>query len=649
MERYIVLACTGSPTRNQRSSMWGIVILHNRNEWVPSSRPRAPAHQDISVASWASHPFSIAFPILALNDAFCFTHRLAISALGYASPPPSSAPAMDATTRGASRSPMHSLSAELLVQILASCTTFSDLASLILSCKHVHSLWTCHAPAVIWGVGHNCVPAFRYALMAVRATGVVRSSLEAGVMPPNITEDLDAMSSKKPSLEELRLVLDLQHLARCVNSLYWKGICLPWGWRSQAIAIFDSTAPMNLPESVEWDASYRENFHRAIYKVLLAGAALTPPHLRLFSDAEPGQPFCLRPDFPKSLAEYAVAQGPLVDSLLYDPEYEDEVFEPLLAQDAIRYLQTLPAFNPAATLAEQDQVYGPLASFFMRMSAGDLPLSSVGKHDSAPAHVRNTWNSILETYIGNGSPEEAIFQWEEARRMLCVFELISRSICNEDGWLAHSRSLETESDFPVRQVRPGWARSTWIILLDVCRPEQIQMPADPSEIQIPADSSDCGRMLVSLSSPTVNDEVEPRSVSAGSAQGLLKTLDMVYLKDCLYSRSGIPNRDSDWVPFTPPHLQLFDFILRRHFGQRLDGRMVLPDMQKCDDHDYSAFLADASLFTDATYLARGSPAFCARDNRSVFHPPSRDLIHPDHTQENPQPGVFKEHLGGTRW
>lgn len=65
---------------------------------------------------------------------------------------------------------MHSLSAELLVQILASCTTFSDLASLVLSCKHFHSLWTSHAPVIIWGVGHNCVSAFRYALMAVGVT-----------------------------------------------------------------------------------------------------------------------------------------------------------------------------------------------------------------------------------------------------------------------------------------------------------------------------------------------------------------------------------------------------------------------------------------------------------------------------------------------
>lgn len=455
-------------------------------------------------------------------------------------------------------------------------------------------------------------------------------------MPPDMTEDLDAMSSKKPSLEELRLVFDLQHLAMCVKSLYWKGICLPEDWQGHAFDIFDSTAPMNLPEPVEWDASYRENFHRAIYKALLAGAVLTPPHLRLFSDAEPGQPFCLRPDFPKSLAEYAVAQGPLVDSFLYDPEDGDEQFETLLAQDAIRYLQTLPAFNPAATLAEQDQLYGPLASFLMRMSASDLPLSAVGKHDSAPAYVRNSWNSILETYIGNGSPEEAIFQWEEVRRMLCAFELMSRCICNEDGWVAHLRSCETE--FPVRQVRPGWAGSTWIILLDVYRPEQIQMPADPS---------DCDRKLVSLSSSAV-DDVEPRSVSAGSAQGLLKTLDVVYLKECLYSRSGIPNRDSDLIPFTPPHLKLFDFILRHHFGQRLNGRMVVPEIQKPDERDYCAFLADASLFTDATYLAQGSPAYPRRDSRAVFHPPSRDLIHRDRTQENPQPGFFSLGLA-TRW
>ncbi|KAL8375290.1 hypothetical protein RB599_001849 [Gaeumannomyces hyphopodioides] len=455
-----------------------------------------------------------------------------------------------------------------------------------------------------------------------------------------MTEGLADMSSKKPSLEELRLVFDLQHLARCVESLYWQGICLPEDWQSDAVTMLDSTAPMNLPEPVEWDSSYRENFHRAIYKALLSGAVLTPHHLRLFSDAEPGQLFCLRPDFPKSLAEYTVAQGPLVDSSLYDPEYGHGQLEPLLAQDAIRYLQTLPAFNPAATLAEQEQLYGPLASFFLRMSAGDLPLSVIGKHDSAPAYVRNSWNSILETYIGDGSPEEAIFQWEEVRRMLCAFELIWRCICNKDGWLAHLRaSYQNELDVPVRQVKPGWAGSTWIILLDVYRPEQIQMPADPS---------DCDRKLVSLSSSAVHD-VEPRSVSAGSARGLLKTLDVVELKECLYFRSGIPNGDSDWVPFTPPHLKLFDFILRRHFGQRLDGKMVLPNVQRSDDRHYCAFLADASLFTDATYLAQGSPACPTPETRAVFRPPSRSLIHRDGTQENPQPGFSRPYQGATRW
>jgi hypothetical protein len=58
--------------------------------------------------------------------------------------------------------------AEVTVRIFQCCSSFADLRALLLTCRHLHSVWVANAPSIVWHVGPKVIPAFDQALMAVR-------------------------------------------------------------------------------------------------------------------------------------------------------------------------------------------------------------------------------------------------------------------------------------------------------------------------------------------------------------------------------------------------------------------------------------------------------------------------------------------------
>lgn len=56
---------------------------------------------------------------------------------------------------------------EIVLRILNSCDTLPQLIPLISTCKRLHSIWLSNMSTIIWHVGRESIPAFRYALVAV--------------------------------------------------------------------------------------------------------------------------------------------------------------------------------------------------------------------------------------------------------------------------------------------------------------------------------------------------------------------------------------------------------------------------------------------------------------------------------------------------
>lgn len=62
---------------------------------------------------------------------------------------------------------IHSLSPELLCQVLASCDSFQQVVSLSTTCKRFYAIWTTNSSAILPYVAPRCIPGFDEALVAV--------------------------------------------------------------------------------------------------------------------------------------------------------------------------------------------------------------------------------------------------------------------------------------------------------------------------------------------------------------------------------------------------------------------------------------------------------------------------------------------------
>lgn len=60
-----------------------------------------------------------------------------------------------------------SVSTEIALRILQNCDDFTDLCNLLLTCKHVHSIWDGRKGSIIWDVGRREIASFEECLIAV--------------------------------------------------------------------------------------------------------------------------------------------------------------------------------------------------------------------------------------------------------------------------------------------------------------------------------------------------------------------------------------------------------------------------------------------------------------------------------------------------
>ncbi|KAG7284999.1 hypothetical protein NEMBOFW57_009617 [Staphylotrichum longicolle] len=151
---------------------------------------------------------------------------------------------------------------------------------------------------------------------AVSATNLVCDAFQANQVPILPSPVLE-LGARKPDICELKQVRDLQHLARCIEHMYFHGNC-----EDQMHSLADEH-----PVPCEERIRMRSRFHYAIYRVLLVGAILTREYVEpLFLGIINGPPGFLS-------RVTAIGQD----------EAQDELVG--LTQEDIAYLEQFPIYD----------------------------------------------------------------------------------------------------------------------------------------------------------------------------------------------------------------------------------------------------------------------------------------------------------------
>ncbi|KAL4809876.1 hypothetical protein BDV18DRAFT_156253 [Aspergillus unguis] len=179
---------------------------------------------------------------------------------------------------------LDTLPSELLALISSNLSSFKDLQSLLQTSKNIYTAWKSNQRTILWSIGQASIPAFGDALIAARATNISKDSVLQGSLPPTPfpAQHLPG-ETHKPTLSETRQILSFNRLARhlCTkarNPESKRKFFLPHRW------YFDSCSSWSQRTWTVWE----ENYHRAVYWYLTAGAMLSRAYMEpLVSEKRP--------------------------------------------------------------------------------------------------------------------------------------------------------------------------------------------------------------------------------------------------------------------------------------------------------------------------------------------------------------------------
>ncbi|KAH8885879.1 hypothetical protein GQ53DRAFT_876770 [Thozetella sp. PMI_491] len=481
---------------------------------------------------------------------------------------------------GASCALGSSAPAELVVHIFQYCDSLADLR------------------AILWHVGPKAVPMFEQALMAVRATALVHDAHRDGLLPPEIRlHDIEG-AARKPSLEELRDILDLHHLVQCVEIRYCN-VTLP----EEYVGAADDyerwprdrvpPPPLNTPEEPSGMRVWRDRFHAAAYITLLMGTVFARTYHRPFypytaSRSENEEEWCRWRLF--NLMRKA-SFGHAGYSYLGVEEEERE------------YLRRFPVYDLNDELGGQKEVFGPVIEWFVRLAllqfrAGPPPPSrdmlrdevraatleaETGMDPSPPGRAWMHWpeSGLMTQWFHGGSAAEGEAILWLTMQAIHMFEFILSCIANSDG----KRRLGRPK---VRNPRTfsGKTRTAKVVLFGVFQAEEILMPDNVM------DSAD---QQLLAHTPRSSDLEAPVGHEEKYLTAFPPILDIPLVLEDLYQRSGIANMNHD-ENAAPPPLQFFTFLLRHHFNLQFHKKLFGTSWRQLQDYHF--FKNRATIFAN---------------------------------------------------
>jgi hypothetical protein len=214
----------------------------------------------------------------------------------------------------------------------------------------------------------------------VRATAIVLKAELAGNRPPGINIMSLSGNSKFPDFAEVKKVLNMQYLVRCIEYMYFNSTHRHWGdqnpnnlFEKMKYGSYPSERrrfPECLKEGIPGaeDAtidSFRGSFYRAMYRLLIAGAVLTGAYMDpLFRAREEGNAgFHLRNG-------YTLFQDDCWEQIVEMDVSEQGSHE----DDDLPYIRRSPVYNYDITdwsdigqwkYREYEAIFGPFASWIV--------------------------------------------------------------------------------------------------------------------------------------------------------------------------------------------------------------------------------------------------------------------------------------------
>lgn len=347
---------------------------------------------------------------------------------------------------------------------------------------------------------------------------------------------------RKPTLEDLKQVFELRHLARCVEQMYHRlDRDVKWGNEIPTRELMGS-GPDDDP------AVMRECLHTSIYRVLLAGAVLTRPYL---------EPMFLAPP-----------------DLLYRL-HRPTSSEPWLSAKDLKYLERFPVYRLEATDEEWEPVFGDLAQWLVDdAKTTATPLEFPPRLFSQRSY--DTPRGLL-TPEDRGCLQEVVF-------FLAAYEHMFDKFFNERPKYADDpENEEMDEDLLIPPPFPGDVRDVSTAMFGMFRPEKVSTPAKVEDA-----SRSCLLNYPLGHYPRDNSVLPKVSPWNTDVRGLLT---------CIRDFSGRPNHRNG-SPSPPPWLRFVEFVMRKFFDVGLRD-----DLFQSDHHWYvynytGAFLNCPVLFRD---------------------------------------------------
>lgn len=341
---------------------------------------------------------------------------------------------------------------EVIVRILSSCDTFLQLLSLITTCKRLHSIWLSNSGPIIWDIGQRDILCFDDALMAVRATDIVKIAHSAGNRPPS-PFPIASLSGfvQKPTPEELNRIFGLQHMMRCIKHtvFHWEMRqinCLKFGL--EALGHFTPSGRF-FNEDEYGRGSWHQNLYRALYRVVFAGAVLAG-------------------SFNEPLSQ-ALERGEGIERLKTKRVRANIPGEKIVKIKVREYLEGFPAYS--SDPARYEPVFQPLADWLVADGKARHP-EDEGAIVREILHILAAYEH-LQNKIVNGERE-----WH-----------LGRYDCSNLGSFPHgaytlSRARERGNVLPPLAPNgfPGGVRKTTVVLLGVFQVEDISLPIDINDM-----------------------------------------------------------------------------------------------------------------------------------------------------------------------
>ncbi|KAB5567004.1 hypothetical protein GE09DRAFT_1284693 [Coniochaeta sp. 2T2.1] len=324
---------------------------------------------------------------------------------------------------------------EILIMVFENCDDLIQVASLASTCKLTNSVWKSSESSIIRSVGFRCIPAFDEALVAARATEIVKAAILSRRLPPKDINVADLSPAvRPPTAADMAAGMDMQYLANFVERYYLRGLAL------NRIYHWDVRGP-DVPRPDEWALSCRVYFHRAVYRVLLAGPVLAGSYLEPFAyegvlypqmrTAPDGSEPMFPPDMPTQMR---------ADDW-HNDEREDDVVEYLSSPHRELDLGGFCGGSPEQEIAMLREVILMLVAYEI-LSAAITNLEGNERHGRVGEYIR---------YYGDGREATAIIEPDEARTVFAVimgvYQLETLHVSHTDRWPTE-RLIATPARYP---------------------------------------------------------------------------------------------------------------------------------------------------------------------------------------------------------